>query len=343
MAKDLHLTSFSRRCLPSLFVLASQVVAATLNAAAKFSETGPEPMHPFMILHIRMLVTGLGCTLRLWHLGSSMSETFFGTPEVHHLVVLRAIAGICSATGFFFSMIYLSLSEATALNFLSPLGSLVLARYLSLGTVQWADCIGAAGALVGVALVAQPERIFGMVKTSSTASVTPDGYLKGLGFGVFGVCGGMVVLTSIRRIGMRAHPLISVNAFAWCLVFVSGVALTMIPGITWPTSPLIWACFIYIGTCGFAMEYLLTVGISTDSSSAATLMIYTQIVWALVVDCAFFQVTPSLWALSGAAIIVGSLCLVTVVGQGRKSGSVYAALMSEGDHAPIPSNDSVCA
>lgn len=89
-------------------------------------------------------------------------------------------------------MIYLSLSEATALNFLSPLGSLVLARYLSLGTVQWADCIGAAGALVGVALVAQPEGMFGMAQMTSTASITADGYVKGMGFGVFGVCGGMV-------------------------------------------------------------------------------------------------------------------------------------------------------
>lgn len=101
MAKALELTSFSRRCLPSLFVLASQVAAATLNAAAKFSETRPEPVHPFMILHIRMLITGLGCTLYLWHMGSSIPETFFGTPEVHYLVLFRAIGGICSATGFF--------------------------------------------------------------------------------------------------------------------------------------------------------------------------------------------------------------------------------------------------
>lgn len=72
-------------------------------------------------------------------------------------------------------------------------------------------------------------------------------------------------------------------------------------------------------------------------------MIYTQIVWALVVDCVLFQVTPSIWALSGTAIIIGSLCLVTVVGQGRKVGGVYAILMSEEDHAPIPSNARLCA
>jgi len=71
-------------------------------------------------------------------------------------------------------------------------------------------------------------------------------------------------------------------------------------------------------------------------------MIYTQIVWALVVDCVFFQITPNLWALFGAAIVVGSLCLVTVVGQGGKEpGGVYAPVMREEDDAPIAHNDSI--
>jgi len=71
-------------------------------------------------------------------------------------------------------------------------------------------------------------------------------------------------------------------------------------------------------------------------------MIYTRIVWALVVDCVFFQTTPSLWALFGAAIIVVSLCLVTIVEQGgNETGGVYAPVMSEEDDAPIAHNDSI--
>lgn len=248
------------------------------------------------------------------------------------LILLRAFGGVCGATGFFFSMIYLSLSEATALNFLGPLGSLILTRCLSFATVQWTDCIGALGALIGVVLVAQPEDIFDTTEAGSDVSGKVHGHLKGLAFGVFGVCGGVIALTSIRRVGTRAHPLTSVNMFAWSLVFVSGIALMVIPEITWPRSPFIWACLIYIGTCGFAMEYLLTVGISNDSSSAATLMIYTQIVWALALDRALFQITTNAWALFGAATVISSLCLVTVVGEGRKfGGGIYTHLTSEED------------
>jgi len=101
MIKDLGVSSLFKRYRPSLFVLASQVVAATLNAAAKFIETKSNPVHPFTILHIRMLITGLGCSFCLWRNGSSKSENFFGTPDVRGLILLRALGGVCGATGFF--------------------------------------------------------------------------------------------------------------------------------------------------------------------------------------------------------------------------------------------------
>ncbi|KAI1103142.1 hypothetical protein F4804DRAFT_310838 [Jackrogersella minutella] len=319
MAEKSGPLSLIERYRPSLFVLASQVAAATLNAAAKFVETRLEQVHPFQVLHVRMLITGLGCTSYLWYIGgSSKSDILFGTSDVRGLILLRALGGVCGASGFFFSMVYLSLSEATALNFLGPLGSLILTRYLSFAAVRWTDCLGAVGALVGVVLIAQPEDIFG-----STAKVERDGPgdvkgdLMGLAFAVLGICGGVITLTSIRCIGTRAHPLTSVNVFAWALVTVSFLGLMIIPGITWPRNLATWGCLIYIGTCGFAMELLLTLGISSDTSSAATLMIYSQIVWALVLDRVLFQATINLWAILGAVAVISSLSLVTLAGKDK--------------------------
>jgi hypothetical protein len=47
------------------------------------------------------------------------------------------------------------------------------------------------GALVGVVLIAQPEDIFG-AKAESDVSGKAQGHLKGLAFGIFGLCGGVV-------------------------------------------------------------------------------------------------------------------------------------------------------
>ena len=105
-----RLVSIVQQYRPSLFVLASQMVAATLNAAAKFVETRPEATHPFMILHIRMFITGLGCTLHLWHnTGTSKSQALFGMPDVRGLMLLRALGGVCGATGFFCRFVFCNL------------------------------------------------------------------------------------------------------------------------------------------------------------------------------------------------------------------------------------------
>ena len=97
------------------------------------------------------------------------------------------------------SLKYLTLSEATALNFLGPLGSLILARWLAFANVRWTDCLGAAGALVGVVLVAQPEAVFGVRDDgalSHAAAVDVDlpsrDHFKGIAFGILGV-GGVIV------------------------------------------------------------------------------------------------------------------------------------------------------
>ncbi|KAI2467531.1 hypothetical protein F4781DRAFT_307347 [Annulohypoxylon bovei var. microspora] len=346
MAKDSGTLSLVERYRPSLFVLASQVAAATLNAAAKYAETRLEQVHPFQVLHVRMLITALGCTWYLWRIGgTSKSDMLFGTPDVRGLILLRALGGTCGASGFFFSMVYLSLSEATALNFLGPLGSLILTRYLSFATVQWTDCLGAVGALGGVVLIAQPEEIFGAINAAERdVSGDATNNMKGLAFAVLGLCGGVITLTSIRCIGTRAHPLTSVNVFAWSLAIVSWIGLMIVPGITWPKNPLVWACLIYIGTCGLAMEFLLTVGISSDTSSAATLMIYSQIVWALILDRVLFQTTINLWAILGAVTVIGSLTLVTLSGNGQKLDSTaYTDIRCEDPEAGRLSLDEVHA
>ena len=64
-------------------------------------------------------------------------------------------------------------------------------------------------------------------------------------------------------------------------------------------------------------------------------MIYSQIVWALMVDRVLFQETINMWAILGAVTIISSLCLVTLVGGGNKlSGTAYKILKA-GDDEPV--------
>lgn len=65
-------------------------------------------------------------------------------------------------------------------------------------------------------------------------------------------------------------------------------------------------------------------------------MTHTQIVWALAVDCTFFHVRPNAWALFGAAAIVSSLCLVTILEKGSTfDDGIYTALKGEEEEGSV--------
>lgn len=88
---------------------------------------------------------------------------------------------------------YLTLSQATALNFLAPMGAMILSKHLDHGNFNFIDRAGAVIALAGVVMVVQPEEIF---KSGETLPLgpKPDTYtkFKGIACGLVGVIGTIV-------------------------------------------------------------------------------------------------------------------------------------------------------
>lgn len=76
-----------------------------------------------------------------------------------------------------------------------------------------------------------------------------------VGIAMIGVLGAAGAFTTIRWIGKRAHPLISVNYFAvWCTI-VSVVAMFAMPGVGFllPNNLKDWCYLVFLGICGFVM------------------------------------------------------------------------------------------
>lgn len=91
--------SFVARHRASLVVLASQGSAAILHGFVKALENGADPIGPFQVLLIRMLITGIGCSLYLWVKG--IADFPLGPREVRPLLLLRAVGGILGAGGMY--------------------------------------------------------------------------------------------------------------------------------------------------------------------------------------------------------------------------------------------------
>jgi drug/metabolite transporter (DMT)-like permease len=161
--------------------------------------------------------------------------------------------------------------------------------------------------LLGVILIARPTSFFRLGNPDSgqrspldssniTSTVADHGYhfptptspqrLSAIAISLLGVAGSACVFTTLRWIGQRAHPLISVNYFAvWCTL-VSFIALSIgshIPApfgspnlrLALPASLKQWGMLFFLGTCGFIMQFMMTAGLSHEKSNRATNMVYT--------------------------------------------------------------------
>lgn len=93
------------------------------------------------------------------------------------------------------SILYLTLSQATALNFLAPMGAMMLSKYTDHGTFNSIDRLGTAVALAGVVMVTQPDGIFKRHEAVPFGP-KPDNFAKakGLACGTVGVVGTTVSL-----------------------------------------------------------------------------------------------------------------------------------------------------
>ncbi|KAK7958689.1 Integral membrane family protein [Apiospora saccharicola] len=135
-------------------------------------------------------------------------------------------------------------------------------------------------------------------------------------------------------IGPRAHSLTSINYSSAASVLLCGLALALIPGLSFalPTTIWQWTLMLVVTVCGFMFQLLLTEGLAYGAASAgpngngyrrvedghglssatgaahrvnrAVGMMYTQVIFALIYDWSFFRHVPTLpsWA--------GILCIV---------------------------------
>jgi drug/metabolite transporter (DMT)-like permease len=221
-----------RRNKGVLLVALSQLFGALMNLSARLLELEGDGMHPFQVLLARQSLTMLCCVTYMWWYSTPGFP--FGPKEVRWLLVLRGFSGFFGISGMWISMIHLPLAEATVITFLAP-SVAGLACYLAFREpFTRIEQIGSLVAFLGVVLIAHPAALFtssgpstvappeiptNMTDTSTDEpaighDATPQQRLEAIGFGLIGVLGAAGAFTTIRWIGKRAHPLISVNYFA---------------------------------------------------------------------------------------------------------------------------------
>lgn len=338
-----------------LLVFLAQVFGALMNLAARLLELEGEGMHPFQLLFVRMsLTTAVSCLYMYWR---KVPGFPLGPRDVRWLLVARGLSGFFGIFGMWYSMMYLPLAEATVITFLVP----SVAGYICHLTIHdpftRKEQISSFLALAGVVLIARPTSLFSSAaahadvaaRAAATSDmphlgepVSPSQRLTAIGVALLGVLGGSGAITTIRTIGERTHPLISVNYFStWCtLVTTTVLAAAPLLGVGqpalrfgFPHSPRQWALLLLICLCGFTTQYLMTAGLGGERSNRATAMVYTHMLFAAGFDKWVFGHEMGIVSLVGCGLIIGSALWAAL---SKKPTPAAAADVEVGQTESIP-------
>ncbi|KAJ6260351.1 hypothetical protein Dda_4577 [Drechslerella dactyloides] len=320
-----------------LLMLTAQVFASTMSVITRLLETGFETeFHALQILFARQTISVVLCSGYMW--ATKVPDFPLGPKSVRWLLVARGVGGFFGVFGLYYSLTYLDISDATVITFLAPSVAAFACYLLLKEPFTKTEALAGVISFVGVILIARPTAFFSTPASPSDSGsvgsggsepspaqqtdglsvnlrdVTPAQRITAVLVALIGVLGAATAFTTIRWIGKRAHPLISVNYFsAWCAI-VSFVGLLVVPGIgfRWPRTGVQWALLAGIGVCGFIMQFLLTAALQRERAGLVTHMVYAQMVFALLWDKLIWDRLPSWASILGSALILGSAFWVAV-------------------------------
>lgn len=301
------------------YLLASQLFSSVPVILTKLLVADPvfqdDPLKPFEILFPTMFLT-LCCTLLYVYIKrNSIPFAPFGLPEVRKWLVARGSFGFFGVFGLYASLKALSVSDAVVITFLTPAVTGILAKVFLKEQFSKVEGVCGAIALFGVILVVRPTFLFHNDEndisepTDLVESSSPKERLTATVFGLIGVLGGSSIYIIIKHIGSRAHALINVTYYAFFTCFISllGILLSSKTRLRLPTTFNHWLIYVAIGLSNFGSQVTFTVGIQKEKkTSRSALVIYSQILYALIWDVLIFHHVPSFWSWCGIIVIIAS-------------------------------------
>jgi drug/metabolite transporter (DMT)-like permease len=205
------------------------------------------------------------------------------------LQVVRSLLLFGSTACNFLALRSLQLAETVSIQFAAPLAVALLAGPL-LG--EWSSRLrlaAVAAGFVGVLVIVRPDTL-----AAKPAMLFSLGNM---------LCYALYVLVTRK---LAAYDSSATTIFYTGL---AGLAL-MAPLLPWiwtaPASPQVWGMLVAVGLFGTAGHWLLVLAHARAPASLLAPLIYTQILWSVLLGYCVFGDVPGAWTLLGALIIVGS-------------------------------------
>ncbi|KAH6644957.1 hypothetical protein BKA67DRAFT_586555 [Truncatella angustata] len=341
--------SFYERNIGLFLVFMAQVFGSLMTMTTRLLETGFETkFHALQIIFVRMLATAILGFLYMWI--KKVPDMPFGDRKIRGLLVLRGFAGFLGLFCSYYSLSFLNISDSTVISFIVPTLTAFICFVALKEPFTPQEALAGVIAFVGVLFIARPTFIFpapddeanaGHLQISAAADapaglvpdvpVTPAQRSLAVVIGVVGSLGAATAYSTIRVIGKRAHSLVSVNYFALVATIGSFLIILVHPDLEFkvPQSAAQWGMLTAIGIAGFLLQFLLTEGLQREKAGRATNLIYTQLVFALILEKIVWGTTPAGWSFVGAVLIIGAAIWVSLQKQKKPAVEAKPAVVDE--------------
>ncbi|MFT8245604.1 DMT family transporter [Roseomonas sp. BN140053] len=219
---------------------------------------------------------------------------------------LQAVRSLLLASGsllFTTALIYVSLADATAVGFASPLFVVVLAALWlreKVGPRRW---IGVGVGFAGVMIALRPPFLTG---------AEPPHWAMILPLGMAVLFGTYQVLT--RKLATVDDPLTTALHTGLAAAAVTALAQ---PFVWTAPSPGTWVVLVMAGVLGGAGHALLVQAYARAPASLLAPISYGQLIGAVFASAVVFGDQPDRWTLLGAAVIVAGGLIVAVPSRRR--------------------------
>ncbi|KAG8692415.1 hypothetical protein FRC08_009791 [Ceratobasidium sp. 394] len=310
-----------------LFIIATgQFFSGWMTLCVKVLTLLEKPVPTFELVAVRMAITYICCQVYMF--ASGVADPILGPKGIRMWLVIRGVVGFFGLSGLYYSLQYMSLSDATVLTFLSPTVTAALGFLFLREAVSWKQAAAGVTSLLGVILIAKPTFLFGGGGHTDVGAgeggpvVTEAQRMVAVGVALVGVFCAAGAYISVRVIGKRAHPMHIISYFSlWCVIVATiGMPVAHTEWV-FPTRWTWLGMLLLIGLFGFLGQLLLTLGLQRETASRGTLALYVQIVFSLVFERLAFGATPGVLSVIGTCIIMASAIYVALNKPDTKSSA----------------------
>jgi drug/metabolite transporter (DMT)-like permease len=201
----------------------------------------------------------------------------------------RGVLGLGTMVLAFSALAYLPLAEATTIGFVAPLFSVILSALIlgePVGRHRWS---AVALGFVGVLVVMQPA-----------GSQLPP---VGLALALLSALGVAAVTITIRQIGRTESTPTTV---LWFTMFSMAASGLLLPFFGEGHTAGEWLLLAILGLAGGLGQLFLTSALRYAPIAVVVPFDYVQLLWAVVLGWAIWNVQPAATSWAGAAVIIAS-------------------------------------